>query len=234
MGLNSHTRPRLWSQNPNPCICPLVTLCVCVSLSLSWLSRSSSYTRRFNSQSGNDLTSSTPSLLHRSVMLLTARLTLLFVCNCHCPLTANANLCAAVKGAFEFPMGSVLFPAHLMERDWMTPPWPQLAQERALLDSAALIVSWLRGIFHFTLHVRFFFYFFSFGPIWVTFHLSFYEKTSSGTDGKEGSTSHYHLQLSEHDRRRTGSQAEAQVSDKRVFEDVEGRDFVAKLAFRLM
>lgn len=160
MGLNSHTRPRLWSQNPNPCICPLVTLCVCVCLSLSWLSRSSSYTRRFNSQSGNDLTSSTPSLLHRSVMLLTARLTLLFVCNCHCPLTANANLCAAVKGAFEFPMGSVLFPAHLMERDWMTPPWPQLAQERALLDSAALIVSWLRGIFHFTLHVQFFLFFF--------------------------------------------------------------------------
>lgn len=32
----------------------------------SWLSRSSSYTRRFNSQSGNDLTSSTPSLLHSS------------------------------------------------------------------------------------------------------------------------------------------------------------------------
>ncbi|KAM9375943.1 protein phosphatase 1 regulatory subunit 12A isoform 3-T3 [Pholidichthys leucotaenia] len=32
----------------------------------SWLSRSSSYTRRFYSQSGNDLTSSTPSLLHSS------------------------------------------------------------------------------------------------------------------------------------------------------------------------
>ncbi|XP_070763415.1 protein phosphatase 1 regulatory subunit 12A isoform X3 [Enoplosus armatus] len=31
----------------------------------SWLSRSSSYTRRLHSQSGNDLTSSTPSLLHR-------------------------------------------------------------------------------------------------------------------------------------------------------------------------
>lgn len=148
---------------------PCHPVCVCVCLSLSWLSRSSSYTRRFNSQSGNDLTSSTPSLLHRSVMLLTARLTLLFVCNCHCPLTANANLCATVKGAFEFPMGSVLFPAHLMERDWMTPPWPQLAQERALLDSAALIVSWLRGIFHFTLHVRFFFFFF----LWTNMsHLS--------------------------------------------------------------
>lgn len=148
---------------------PCHPVCVCVCLSLSWLSRSSSYTRRFNSQSGNDLTSSTPSLLHRSVMLLTARLTLLFVCNCHCPLTANANLCAAVKGAFEFPMGSVSFPAHLMERDWMTPPWPQLAQERALLDSAALIVSWLRGIFHFTLHVRFFLFFF----LWTNMsHLS--------------------------------------------------------------
>ncbi|XP_010781955.1 protein phosphatase 1 regulatory subunit 12A isoform X1 [Notothenia coriiceps] len=32
----------------------------------SWLSRSSSYTRRLHSQSGNDLTSSTPSLLHSS------------------------------------------------------------------------------------------------------------------------------------------------------------------------
>ncbi|XP_032379579.1 protein phosphatase 1 regulatory subunit 12A isoform X10 [Etheostoma spectabile] len=32
----------------------------------SWLSRSSSYTRRLYSQSGNDLTSSTPSLLHSS------------------------------------------------------------------------------------------------------------------------------------------------------------------------
>ncbi|XP_028286043.1 protein phosphatase 1 regulatory subunit 12A isoform X3 [Parambassis ranga] len=32
----------------------------------SWLTRSSSYTRRLHSQSGNDLTSSTPSLLHSS------------------------------------------------------------------------------------------------------------------------------------------------------------------------
>ncbi|CAJ1056557.1 protein phosphatase 1 regulatory subunit 12A isoform X2 [Xyrichtys novacula] len=39
----------------------------------SWLSRSSSYTRRLHSQSGNDLTSSTPSLLHRSVLLPSAR-----------------------------------------------------------------------------------------------------------------------------------------------------------------
>lgn len=115
---SAFVKPESESLHMSPCH----PVCVCVSLSLSWLSRSSSYTRRFNSQSGNDLTSSTPSLLHRSVMLLTARLTLLFVCNCHCPLTANANLCAAVKGAFEFPMGSVLFPAHLMERDWMTPP----------------------------------------------------------------------------------------------------------------
>lgn len=56
------------------CICAPVTL----SLSLSWLSRSSSYTRRLHSQSGNDLTSSTPSLLHRSVTLLTP--SLVFVC----------------------------------------------------------------------------------------------------------------------------------------------------------
>uniref|UniRef100_H3DF77 Protein phosphatase 1 regulatory subunit n=1 Tax=Tetraodon nigroviridis TaxID=99883 RepID=H3DF77_TETNG len=34
----------------------------------SWLSRSSSYTRRLPSQPGNDFTSSTPSLLHRSVV----------------------------------------------------------------------------------------------------------------------------------------------------------------------
>lgn len=50
---------------------------------LSWLSRSSSYTRRLHSQSGNDITSSSPYLLHRSVTLLTARL--VFVC---CPVCA--------------------------------------------------------------------------------------------------------------------------------------------------
>lgn len=49
-------------------LCALVTP---LSVSLSWLSRSSSYTRRLHSQSGNEFTSSTPSLLHRSVALLT-------------------------------------------------------------------------------------------------------------------------------------------------------------------
>ncbi|MEQ2266447.1 hypothetical protein XENORESO_005019, partial [Xenotaenia resolanae] len=40
--------------------------CHPVSLSLSWLSRSSSYSRRLHSQLGNEFTSSTPSLLHSS------------------------------------------------------------------------------------------------------------------------------------------------------------------------
>lgn len=80
------------------------------------------------------------------------------VCDCFCCVTAFTFpqqwilicvlimcVCVAVKDGPMFPTGFVLFQAHLMERDWMTPPWPQLAQEWALLDSAALIVSWPRG-----------------------------------------------------------------------------------------
>lgn len=90
-----------------------------VSLCISWLSRSSSYTRRLHSQAGNDLTSSTPSLLHRSVLLLTARL--VYVCSpCLCvivyaesqPVTSTVNakvrVCAwvAVKRCFYISSSS--------------------------------------------------------------------------------------------------------------------------------
>lgn len=135
-----------WKQTPSHCICALVT-----PVSPSWLSRSSSYTRRLYSQSGNELTSSTPSLLHRSVTPLTALF--LFVCSAvwlfcvaarYCTPTpaANANLCVhvAVKDSLMFTTGSVLLLAHLMERDWMMPLWPQQVQEQALLDWTALIV----------------------------------------------------------------------------------------------
>lgn len=49
-------------------LCLSVCPPVCLSVPLSWLSRSSSYSRRLHAQPGTDFTSSTPSLLHRSVV----------------------------------------------------------------------------------------------------------------------------------------------------------------------
>lgn len=65
------------------CVCLPVCLSICVRLSvpLSWLSRSSSYTRRLHSQPGNDFTSSTPSLLHRSVVQLATPPLVCVVCD---------------------------------------------------------------------------------------------------------------------------------------------------------
>lgn len=62
----------------------------CPPVSLSWLSRSSSYTRRLHSQSGNDLTSSTPSLLYRSV----THLLLAHVCFLQCLLVVVVFFCS--------------------------------------------------------------------------------------------------------------------------------------------
>lgn len=64
--------PQNVSELPQTCsrLCLSVRLPVRLPVPLSWLSRSSSYTRRPHSQPGNDFTSSTPSLLHRSVAQL--------------------------------------------------------------------------------------------------------------------------------------------------------------------
>lgn len=75
-------------------VCPSTCLSVRPPVPLSWLSRSSSYTRRLHSQPGNEFTSSTPSLLHRSVVqLATPHLFVLFLmigceqvtCDCTSP-----------------------------------------------------------------------------------------------------------------------------------------------------
>ena len=85
-----------------------MSLSVPVSPCISWLSRSSSYTRRLHSQAGNDLTSSTPSLLHRSVLLLTARL--VYVCSpCLCAIVyAESQLLTSTVKAYLRVCASLL------------------------------------------------------------------------------------------------------------------------------
>lgn len=112
------------------CLCPHIPavqpLGPSVCLSPSWLSRSSSYTRRLHAHSGHDFTSSTPFLLHRSVALLTARhrcASHLFVCllSSLCVLAESQPRCVPRNRAWLLKAGFVLA-AHRLGRDWMTPP----------------------------------------------------------------------------------------------------------------
>lgn len=76
-----------------PTVCVNVPMSFCAPASLSWLSRSSSYTRRLHAQSGQDFTSSTPFLLHRSVTAARRSLPLvlnLFVSPCLSRVTASS------------------------------------------------------------------------------------------------------------------------------------------------
>lgn len=85
----------LWNQNLFFWVTTYVHLSPC--LSLSWLSRSSPYTRRLHSQSGNDITSSTPYLLHRSVMLLTSHLVFVGFPTCMCGCLAESQLVTVLQ-----------------------------------------------------------------------------------------------------------------------------------------